>query len=125
MAKYKIEAVIEKIIENDDDILVILRGHSKYCFEKKNDNKTENNKVFFNLYEGINPIENIQPIKHDIPLKFEKNKHNFIQNILCSSFVEKKKLTLEIEVDTDLDSELKNNKDFIEPKSISIAYGTN
>ena len=109
MAKYQIEATIEKIEVDTTGIKIQLRGTGKYIFEKENEKN--NKKEYWNIFEGLNETkkENFTQFfkeKSDKDFIIFSEKLKELQPLFNQVFLEKKKLKFEINNDS-------NNEIFI------------
>jgi len=87
MAKYQIEATIEKLEQGG----IQLKGTTKYLFEKKKDEE------YWNILEASNPKDSkLVVIQENFQIDIPKNELG-IQHLLGYAFAEKKKLKFELD----------------------------
>jgi len=115
MAKYQIEATIEKLKLNGKNWEVQLKGVGKYLFEKTKSDKEavkeeEKDKKYLNILEVL-PITYTPKIKPcQCPITATSQTYSLFPHILSSAFLEKKKLKFDLKEKEEIKTEKQDEK---------------
>jgi hypothetical protein len=93
MAKYQIEATIEKfeIDATSGSLTVQLKGYGKYCFE-------DNKKEYWNIFECLDDTSSSKFKEQEAPISSEISKEKVgMHHLLGYALCERKKLKFELQ----------------------------
>ena len=96
MARYQIEATVEKVaISTSGELTIRLKGYGKYCFEKKSTNE------YWNIFENIEGETDFKFKKQGDQIKINIHGNEVVlPHLFSQAFIEKKKLRFELNVDS-------------------------